>query len=124
MNFVPQSFRIGNSAAWRIEECQNTSDWVLAVDRGIPLEQHTQILSYHPENIPTQESVEKVLTDKALEHRRLIEQFVDSANQAKKEFNDNSIEAMALIFKYNLLKNIIDDALSLDYVRENDGGNR
>lgn len=117
-------FQIGNSYAWRIEECQNTPDWVLAVDRGIPCEQHTQIISYHPGNIPTAESIQKVLTDKALEHRELLNNFVDTANEAKKEFDATSVEAMALIFKYNLLKDIIDEALQLDYVKMNDGGNK
>jgi hypothetical protein len=58
-----------------------------------------------------------VLTDRATEHRALLDNFVEFANK-------NRNEEIALIFKYNLLKTIIDEALKLDYVKMNDGGNR
>lgn len=113
------TFKIGHGHLWRIETCDNTYDWIIAVDRGITCEQHTQIVSYHPENTPSDKSLEKFLDDNRNGLQEKIEMFVDAANKAGKEFGYDEIETFAIIFKYNLLKYIIDNALQLDYASQN-----
>jgi hypothetical protein len=109
------NYKIGHGNAWRIETCKNTYDWIIAVDRGIPCEQHIQVVSYHPDNTPSAEYLEKFLEDNRDGLQDKINMFVDAANQAGKEFGYEDIETFAVIFKYSLLKYIINNALNLEY---------
>jgi len=105
---------VGGSHAWRIESGENTSDYILAVDRGIPCEGHTQIVSYHGDNIPSIESIKKFLQINEAKLKEMIDSFIENVNAAAKEFGYSQVESIAVIFKYNLLKYIVNGALLIE----------
>ena len=106
---------IGNQSNFRIAFCELNHNYVLCVDRGIPCEGNTQIISYHPENTPEPKYIDLQLKQNEAMYEKLIDSFVGFMQPSCKTFGYDALEPIGLVFLHNLLKHIIDNALKLDY---------
>lgn len=100
---------------WRITYNPEGGGLMLCIDRGIPCEGHTQIVSYHTTNTPSIETVNAVVGELREHLKEQIGAFVDFMRAMKSEWTLK--EHVGLLFAHHVLKTIADAAET----REEDG---
>jgi hypothetical protein len=88
-------------AHWRVTLNPEGAGLMLCIDRGIPCEGHTQVVSYHTTNTPAIETVEAVVGELRERFKGEIGAFVDFVRALKSAWELK--EHVGLLFAHHVL---------------------
>lgn len=97
-----------DAGMWYIIHNPAGNGLALCIERGIPCENHTQILSYHTTNTPSLDDVKIVVEKKRVQIVEQINSFVEFMRSLGSQRDLK--EHIGLVFANNLLSRIVMDA--------------
>ena len=92
--------------SWRVQHNPEGAGLMLVVERGIPCEAHSQVLSVHTTNTPSLATVKKVVEREMSTIKDRINAFVDLSKTYGWGEDKFFKEAIAILFKQHLLATI------------------